>query len=190
MLNVFYIIIKTLTLHYNVFHCPQLQSLETLRKRGKVTLVSRSWVQCLLIRSGRLIPLAALMPERGVLDWENRQATCPQGKTSTSWSRLSRKSHPDVIKIQFSTTDCRSCPRLSDGVQSTSTYPRRSLVIRPQEQHAALQAARKLQQTETFQQRDALRAGVEATISQGVRAFDLRRSRYVGWPKTHVQHLA
>jgi transposase len=125
-----------------------------------------------------------------VLDWENRQATCPQGKTSTSWSWLSRKSHPDLIKIQFSTTDCRSCPRWSDGVQSTSKYPRRSLVIRPQEQQATLQAARKLQQTETFQQRYALRAGVEATISQGVRAFDLRRSRSVGLSKTHLQHLA
>ncbi len=112
-----------------------------------------------------------------VLDGENRQGTCPQGKTSTRWSWLSRKSHPDLIKIQFSTTDCRSCPRLSDCVQSTSKYPRRSLVIRPQEQHAALQAARKLQQTETFQQKYALRAGVEATISQGVRAFDLRWSR-------------
>jgi transposase len=125
-----------------------------------------------------------------VLDWEHRHATCPQEKTSTSWSWLSRKNHPDLIKIQFSTTDCRSCPRLSDCVQSTSNYPRRSLVIRPQAQHAALQAARKLQRTETFQQRYALRAGVEATISQGVRAFDLRRSRYVGGRKTHVQHLA
>ncbi len=57
-------------------------------------------------------------------------------------------------------------------------------------QHAALQAARKLQQTETFQQKYALRRGVEATISQGVRAFDLRRSRSVGVPKTHLQHLA
>jgi transposase len=56
-------------------------------------------------------------------------------------------------------------------------------------QHAALQAARKLQRTETFQQRYALRAGIEATISQGVRAFNLRRSRYLGLPKTHVQHL-
>ena len=35
-----------------------------------------------------------------------------------------------------------------------------------------------------------MRAGVEATISQGVRAFDLRRSRYVGVSKTHLQHLA
>jgi transposase len=125
-----------------------------------------------------------------VLDWENRQATCPQGKKSTSWSWVSRKSHPNLIKIQFSTTDCPSCPRLCDCVQSTSKYPRRSLVIRPQAQYAALQAARKLQRTETFQQRYALRAGVEATISQGVRAFDLRRSRYVGVAKTHLQHLA
>jgi transposase len=125
-----------------------------------------------------------------VLDWENRQAICPQEKTSTSWSWLSRKSHPDLIKIQFSTTDCRSCPRLSDCVQSTSKYPRRTLVIRPQAQHTALQVARQRQRTETFQQSYALRAGVEATISQGVRAFDLRRSRYVGLPKTHLQHLA
>lgn len=125
-----------------------------------------------------------------VLDWEKRQAICPQEKTSTSWSWLSRKSHPDLIKIQFSTTDCRSCPRLCGCVQSTSKYPRRSLVIRPQAQHAALQAARERQRTETFQQRYALRAGIEATISQGVRAFDLRRSRYVGLPKTHLQHLA
>jgi transposase len=124
-----------------------------------------------------------------VLDWENRQAICPQEKTSTSWSWLSRKSHPDLIKIQFSTTDCRSCPRLSNCVQSTSKYPRRTLVIRPQAQHAALQAARQRQRTETFQQRYALRAGIEATISQGVRAFDLRRSRYLGLPKTHLQHL-
>lgn len=57
------------------------------------------------------------------------------------------------------------------------------MVIRPQAQHAALQAARKLQRTETFQQKYALRRGVEAIISQGVRAFDLRRSRYVGLPK-------
>ena len=56
--------------------------------------------------------------------------------------------------------------------------------------HAALQAARKLQRTETFQQREALRAGGESTISQGVRAFDLHRSRSVGRTKTHVQHLA
>ncbi len=124
-----------------------------------------------------------------VLDWEHRQATCPQGKTSTGWTWLSRKRHPELIKIQFSTTDCQSCPRRGDCVCSTSKYPRRTLLVRPQAQHAALQAARQRQRTATFQQVYALRAGIEATISQGVRAFDLRRSRYLGLPKTHLQHL-
>lgn len=124
-----------------------------------------------------------------VLDWEHQQATCPQGKTSSSWSAVNRKHHPDLIKIQFSTTDCGSCPRLHDCVRSTSKYRRRTLTVRPQAQHTALQDARKIQRSETFRQRYALRAGIEATISQGVRAFDLRRSRYLGLPKTHLQHL-
>ncbi len=35
----------------------------------------------------------------------------------------------------------------------------------------------------------AARAGIEGTISQGVRAFGLRRSRYVGLPKTTLGHV-
>jgi hypothetical protein len=35
----------------------------------------------------------------------------------------------------------------------------------------------------------AQRAGVEGTLSQGVRAFGLRRARYVGVLKTHLQHV-
>jgi transposase len=34
------------------------------------------------------------------------------------------------------------------------------------------------------------RAGIEGTISQGVRAFDLRQTRYRGLAKTHLQHIA
>jgi transposase len=36
----------------------------------------------------------------------------------------------------------------------------------------------------------ARRAGIEGTLSQGVRAFGLRRTRYRGLEKTHVQHVA
>lgn len=46
-----------------------------------------------------------------VLDWEHQRATCPQGKTSSSWTPISRMHHPDLIKIQFATTDCGPCPR-------------------------------------------------------------------------------
>jgi transposase len=56
-----------------------------------------------------------------VLDWERKRAICPQGKTSSSWTPLSRKHHPDLIKIQFSTTDCGPCPRRCNCVHSTNT---------------------------------------------------------------------
>ena len=36
----------------------------------------------------------------------------------------------------------------------------------------------------------ARRAGIEGTLSQGVRAFGLRRSRYRGLARTHLQHMA
>ncbi len=36
----------------------------------------------------------------------------------------------------------------------------------------------------------AWRAGIEGTISQGVRSFGLRRARYRGTAKAHLQHVA
>lgn len=44
--------------------------------------------------------------------------------------------------------------------------------------------------TEELKTAYARRAGVEGTISQGVRVLGLRRSRYIGQEKTHLQHLA
>jgi hypothetical protein len=35
----------------------------------------------------------------------------------------------------------------------------------------------------------ARRAGIEGTIAQGVRSCKMRRSRYLGQPKTHLEHL-
>lgn len=71
----------------------------------------------------------------------------------------------------------------------TEKYPRRTLTLRPREQHEALQTARLRQRTSAFVQQYALREGIEATISQGVRAFGMRRSRYIGEEKTHLQHV-
>ena len=36
----------------------------------------------------------------------------------------------------------------------------------------------------------AVRAGVEGTLSQGVRGFGLRRCRYIGLAKARLQHVA
>jgi len=40
-----------------------------------------------------------------------------------------------------------------------------------------------------FKERYAKRAGIEGTISQATRSFDMRRSRYFGQSKTHLQHI-
>ena len=62
-------------------------------------------------------------------------------------------------------------------------------MVRARLRFEALMAARRRQQTDDFKDRYAKRAGIEGTISQGVRAFGLRRSRYMGQTKTHLQHM-
>ena len=65
--------------------------------------------------------------------------------------------------------------------------PPRQLTVRPQAQHEAIQGARKRQETEAFKAQYTPRAGVESTLSQGVRRFDLRCSRYIGLARTQLQ---
>lgn len=43
--------------------------------------------------------------------------------------------------------------------------------------------------TTDFKDCYANRAGIAGTLSQGVRAFDVRRSRYIGLARTHLQHI-
>jgi hypothetical protein len=65
----------------------------------------------------------------------------------------------------------------------------RHLTVRPQVHHEAIQAARQRQETTEFKAQYALRAGVESSLSQGTRRFDLRRSHYIGLARTHLQQL-
>jgi transposase len=44
--------------------------------------------------------------------------------------------------------------------------------------------------TKEFKDEYSNRAGIEGSISQAVRAFGLRRSRFVGMAKTRLQHYA
>lgn len=59
----------------------------------------------------------------------------------------------------------------------------------PEQQCQALQTARLRETTAEFKQEYARRAGIEGTLSEGVRVHHLRRARYIGLPKTHLQHL-
>ena len=63
------------------------------------------------------------------------------------------------------------------------------MTLRPRERHEALRAARGEQETAAWKAEYARRAGNEGTISEGVRGFGLRRGRYVGLAKAHLQHV-
>ncbi len=55
--------------------------------------------------------------------------------------------------------------------------------------HEAPQAARVQQETAEWRAEYAVRAGIEGTLSQGVRGFELRRSRYTRLAKARLQHV-
>lgn len=121
------------------------------------------------------------------IDWERQQAICPAGVKSRFWLPAINNKGQSVIQVKFSKRDCRVC-RLQPHCTHSSP-PRRSVTILPEAPYKALLAAREREQTAAFQDLYAWRAGIEGTLSQGLRACDLRQSRYVGLAKTHLQHL-
>lgn len=121
------------------------------------------------------------------LDWEHETATCPQGTPSASWSATRNDHGNPIINIRFPTAACRDCA-VRAKCTASATGPR-FLTVRPKAQYLAMQQARQDQNTPEFQARYDARAGVEATISQGLRVADLRHARYIGLAKTRLQHV-
>lgn len=122
------------------------------------------------------------------VDWEAQRVVCPAGKHSQAWRLRQDEYGNQVIEVRFNRHDCATCASRQQCTRA-QTEPR-LLKLRPQKQHEALQAARTRLATAEFKQRYAKRAGVEGTLSQGTRRFELRRSRYIGLAKTHLQHIA
>jgi transposase len=126
--------------------------------------------------------------EQFTVDWEQQQVSCPQGKRSGSWQEhVTPDGHPSIL-VSFRRQDCHACPTRPLCTQSRQHM--RRLRLPPREQYEALAAARTWYTSEEGIERYKQRAGVEGTLSQGVRAFGLRRTRYRGLPKTHMQHVA
>ena len=129
----------------------------------------------------------AFAAARFALDWKAQRVTCPTGRTSTKWLPTREKDGTAVIRVEFATAACRACPVRVHCTRSATQA--RQLTLHPPQEHQALLAARERQRTPAFAAQYAARAGVEGTLSQGIRAFGLRRARYVGLAKTHLQHL-
>lgn len=121
------------------------------------------------------------------IDWEAKQAKCPEGQTSNRWQERKDNAGKDAIFVYFQPRRCHACVRRTECTRAE--VGGRSLVLQPQAQYMALQAARQRQKTPEFKERYKRRAGVEGTISQGTRSFELRQTRYKGLRKTHLQHV-
>jgi len=126
--------------------------------------------------------------EQFTVDWERQQVYCPQGKRSGSWHELVAPDGHASIMVSFRRQDCHTCPTRPLCTQARQQM--RRLRLPPREQYEALAAARAWYGSAEGSERYQQRAGVEGTLSQGVRAFGLRRTRYRGLPKTHMQHVA
>lgn len=119
------------------------------------------------------------------VDWENEQIRCPQGKYSKSWYRCRNQGKP-YLKVLFRDEDCRPCQARHLCTKST----KKIMHLLPRVQYEALKEQRRIHASKEGKQLYNKRAGVEGTISQGVRAFGLRKMRYRGLAKTHLQHIA
>lgn len=92
-----------------------------------------------------------------------------------------------MIRIEFRKSHCLACPVRSQCTRAPVNPRGLTLMIR--EDYEALSNARQRQLTTEFKLQYSLRSGIEGTISQGMRGFNLRQCRYIGLAKTRLQHI-
>jgi transposase len=122
------------------------------------------------------------------VDWAQQRVRCPQGKWSVAWWDHGTRARSRPIFVEFALEDCQACP--ARPVCTRAQQQGRRIGLPPQAEYEALRAAQTWYSSEEGQQSYKRRAGVEGTLSQGVRGFGLRYARYRGLEKTHLQHVA
>ena len=121
------------------------------------------------------------------IDWDTGTAVCPQGQRTTDWQPTQDRHGVEGTLIRFKYATCATCP-----VRAACTHLKkgaRTITLPPRPQHEVLTRQRQRQTTEEWRALYSQRAGIEGTLSQGVRAFGLRECRYVGLVKTTLQHV-
>src|SRR5919204_6164009 len=121
-------------------------------------------------------------------DGAQQRVRCPQGKWSVAWWDHGTRARSRPIFVEFALADCQACP--ARALCTRAQQQGRRVGLPPQDQYEALRAAQTWYGSEEGKQGYKRRAGVEGTLSQGVRAFGLRCARYRGLEKTHLQHVA
>jgi transposase len=123
------------------------------------------------------------------VDWDKQQVRCPQGHLSQNWCPARHNRGEEVIRVSFSAVTCQACP-VKELCTKREKHKGRILTLSPQPVHEAREGRRAEQATPAFQQRYAMRAGIEGSLSEGIRSHGMRVARYRGQPKTQLQAKA
>src|SRR5256884_8109607 len=113
------------------------------------------------------------------VDWDKQQVCCPQGHLSQNWCPGRHNRGEEVIRVSFSAVTCQVCP-VKELCTKREKHKGRILTLSPQRLHEARERRRAEQRSPAFQERYALRSGIEGSLSEGVRSHGLRRARYRG----------
>ena len=128
-------------------------------------------------------------PADFMIDWSARLARCPEGRTSRYWALYKDAAGHPYVRVRFDPADCMTCPSRPRCTRSRGRSGRQ-LGLHTREEYEALRAARTRQDSAEGRSLYALRQGIEGTLSQAIRCFGLRRTRYRGLAKTRLQHVA
>jgi transposase len=122
-----------------------------------------------------------------VVDWDRQVVSGPAGKESISWLPNTYPQKGMVFEARFARKEGTPCPFRA---QCTKAQKEPGIIGLPaRAHHEALPAARRAQTTEEFRWRYAARGGIEGTHEQAIRRCGLRRCRYIGQAKAHLQHV-
>jgi transposase len=128
---------------------------------------------------------SAYARDKFTIDFDRREAICPQGHRSATWNP-GHQDGQDVITVAFPLGACIVCPARPEC--TTSQQRRRLITLRPRHLHEALQTARTEQATDAWKATYRARAGIEGTISQTAAVTGIRHARYTGLPKLELEH--
>ncbi|WP_327419484.1 IS1182 family transposase [Streptomyces sp. NBC_01233] len=124
------------------------------------------------------------------IDFDRRQVTCPQGQVSRGWHGPYPTSSPTaapLIVARFTKGQCRPCPVRAQC--TTSRESARNVGFPPRALRDLQLRVRTEQQTPEWKTRYAVRSGVEGTVNEFVHGHGMRRCRYRGQGKAHLQHV-
>jgi transposase len=136
------------------------------------------------IRGGNSWQSDGFQSSNFTLNWETKKATCPVGVQSQTWKARRGGSS---IEVEFPASSCTVCQFKSVCTKSQSGG--RRLEIKNRRVFDFLASHRARETSKDFKKKYAKRAGIEGTLSRLINQAGLRRTRYVGLQKAHLQNL-